>query len=536
MKPKMNERRIILLIRYSLPILILITTFFIAVFLSNEHKKNIEQEKRYIEKQYIKDQKEQVKSDLERVYIYLEDKNHDVINDLKKSLKSRVENIYSIINSIYTHDKDMKTKEEIFSEIKEAIRDIRFNGNKGYFFIYTLSGDVILNPVFPKLEGKNLWNYKDAKGTFLLQEMNKILSVKNETFYDWYWKDPEKDPNKQFLKIGFFKKFEPYGIFVGTGYYLDDHIDNLKSELISYISKLRYKDDRYIFVVDDKNNLIVNKHQSLLNQNINSEKLNHLKENIVKLRGLKGEEGVFLKYQLLLDGKEPIEKTSYFLRFEPWDWIIGTGFTMESANKVIKEKQNFLISKYKEYLNNIYVIGFVFLVALLIISYFVSKFIEKSFFNYTTSLEEKQKLLLKSQKIAHLGDWNLDINSMEIYWADTIYEIFGIEDRPEKITLEFFKNIMYEDDWKCFDNSLKLTILNKSEHSCTYRIKKADGSIRWIDCRGEFEPQTNKLIGIIQDITLRKEFEIDKERKEKILYQQSKMAAMGEMIGNIAHQ
>ncbi len=43
-------------------------------------------------------------------------------------------------------------------------------------------------------------------------------------------------------------------------------------------------------------------------------------------------------------------------------------------------------------------------------------------------------------------------------------------------------------------------------------------------------------IALFSDITLQKEQEIVIKENEKILYQQSKMAAMGEMIGNITHQ
>ncbi|MFY9073980.1 MEKHLA domain-containing protein [Malaciobacter mytili] len=44
------------------------------------------------------------------------------------------------------------------------------------------------------------------------------------------------------------------------------------------------------------------------------------------------------------------------------------------------------------------------------------------------------------------------------------------------------------------------------------------------------------LIGVVIDITDITILEKEKEKKEKLLYQQSKMAAMGEMIENIAHQ
>ncbi len=536
MKTKLNERRVILLIRYSLPILILITTLVISIFLTNEHEKNIELEKEYIEQQYIKGEKEQIEIDLQRVYNFIKEKNSNVTIDLKNKLKSKIENIYSIINSIYENNKDKKSKELILEDIKVALRDIRFSEGKGYFFIYTLEGNTILNPLFPHLEGKNLWNYQDSKGTFILQDMNKILQTKDETFYDWYWKNPIKEDNKEYLKIGFFKKFEALNIFVGTGYYLDDHINKLKNEIINHISGLRYKDDRYIFVIDNNDNLIVNKYKNLLNQKIQNISLVEADINIAKLRSLDGGQGIFFRYDLVLDSKDVIDKTSYFIKFQEWDWIIGTGFTMESVNKVIKDKQTFLITKYKQYLNNIYVMGFVFLIFLLLISYFVSTYIEKSFFNYTKSLEEKQSILLKSQEIALMGDWYLDIKKMEAYWSEPIYKLFGISKKVDKVGPAFLKEIMHKDDWSCFENSILSSIDNHTEHSCTYRIIKNDGTIIWIDCRGEYEASTNRIIGIIQDITARKESEMDKEHKEKLLYQQSKMAAMGEMIGNIAHQ
>lgn len=46
----------------------------------------------------------------------------------------------------------------------------------------------------------------------------------------------------------------------------------------------------------------------------------------------------------------------------------------------------------------------------------------------------------------------------------------------------------------------------------------------------------NLIYASAQDITNIKLIEADKKEKEKLFYQQSKMAAMGEMIGNIAHQ
>ena len=50
------------------------------------------------------------------------------------------------------------------------------------------------------------------------------------------------------------------------------------------------------------------------------------------------------------------------------------------------------------------------------------------------------------------------------------------------------------------------------------------------------EKKLINYIALFSDITLQKEQQKLIKENEKILYQQSKMAAMGEMIGNIAHQ
>ena len=96
---------------------------------------------------------------------------------------------------------------------------------------------------------------------------------------------------------------------------------------------------------------------------------------------------------------------------------------------------------------------------------------------------------------------------------------------------------MHPDDWKGFETSLENTINKKSIHACIYRvIRPKDGTTIWIDCRGQLSEDNQKVYGTIQDITKRKLLENEKDQKEALLFQQSKLASMGEMLGNIAHQ
>jgi len=93
-----EEKRLVLIIRYSLPIFIIFITILASILVTYEHKNNIQSEKEYIENQYIIDQKEVIKADLNRVYKYIDNKEKKTKENLQIDLRNRVNNAYSILN------------------------------------------------------------------------------------------------------------------------------------------------------------------------------------------------------------------------------------------------------------------------------------------------------------------------------------------------------------------------------------------------------------------------------------------------------
>ncbi len=54
------------------------------------------------------------------------------------------------------------------------------------------------------------------------------------------------------------------------------------------------------------------------------------------------------------------------------------------------------------------------------------------------SLKESEKGLAEAQKMAHLGNWDWDIVTDELYWSDEIYRIFGrILKNSAQLTMHF---------------------------------------------------------------------------------------------------
>jgi len=527
----MKERTLVNVIKYSPSIFILLLTIVISILVYKEHKSNIEAEKNLIMTTQIEDEKSDIQFWIDSITQSMIMIKKNTENDLKNNLRNQVHNAYEIAYRIFNKYKNEKTKEEITDIIKTSLRSIRNNEGRGYFFIYEMDGTNILNSDFPEIEGTSLWNYKDLKGVFLLQEMNKILSQKSETFYDWYW-HKSTDKKKEYKKVGLFKKFEPYNWFIGTGEYVDDFEESLKKKILNYISKIRYKDDRYIFITDENAKVLSHKYTNLIGLDI-TKSIKDFKQYYENKEMFSN--GKFIEYPFKEDNIN--KKISYARWIKEWNWVIGTGFNFDKINDKIIQRQNHLETKYNEYLKETIFLSSILIFILLVISHIISRYVEKSFYKYKSSLEEKHKTLIKAQKTASIGDWKFDIKTQEAYWSDEILNILGIEKLKEKAGPTFLKKIMHPDDWKGFESSLKNTMNKKTDHACIYRIiRPKDKNIIWIDCRGQLSEDNQKIYGTIQDITKRRLLEDEKDQKEALLFQQSKLASMGEMLGNIAHQ
>jgi signal transduction histidine kinase len=333
-----------------------------------------------------------------------------------RELKEEINQAHQIASQIYLNNvnKPDYSKEKTLKLIKESLREIKFNIYNDYIFIYEMTGKVILNTKFPDLENKNLWNYKDEEGTLIVQEMNKILQDKNETYYDWYWKKNEKNniPEK---KRGYFKKFEPYDLFIGTGYYESDFINETKKRILSKLNSFKLKAPEHIFIYDKEGTCLVNPKKELIGVNrINSKNKDGIKvlKNILDFT-VKNKEG-FIEYNgsVVLNKKLKYNgKISFVKLYENWNWIIGSGFYLEELAKKIEKKKNKLILSNQKDIQNITILAIVITIIMLIISFYLSKLVEKTFSDYKIQVSEemnksleKEKLLINQSKMATMGE------------------------------------------------------------------------------------------------------------------------------------
>lgn len=92
-------------------------------------------------------------------------------------------------------------------------------GNDGYFFVYDQQGKNLMHPRQPELEGKNLWEWRDASGSPTIQHLI-ALANQGGGYERYLWQKPSSQTVAP--KLGYVVAIPRWGWVLGTGIYLDD--------------------------------------------------------------------------------------------------------------------------------------------------------------------------------------------------------------------------------------------------------------------------------------------------------------------------
>lgn len=184
-------------------------------------------------------------------------------------------------------------------------------------------------------------------------------------------------------------------------------------------------------------------------------------------------------------------------------------------------------------------------------------------------IEAKNKLEITIEA-SKIGIWEWDTTRDVIVWDKNCYEMLGYKYNEFEINYQIWSSLIHPDDIDTSNQTVQERLMNKDTFAIEFRYKRADGNWTWIEGRGKVvlkdeNGKPTKLVGTHLDITKIKEYEnilkdevakktkelntlnlhlqekidleVEKNRKQDaMLQQQSRLAAMGEMMGNIAHQ
>jgi methyl-accepting chemotaxis protein len=89
-----------------------------------------------------------------------------------------------------------------------------------YFWINDMTPKMVMHPIKPELDGKDLGEMKDPAGNRLFMGFVDVVKSQGAGFYSYLW--PKPGFEQPVSKISYVKGFAPWGWIIGTGIYLDD--------------------------------------------------------------------------------------------------------------------------------------------------------------------------------------------------------------------------------------------------------------------------------------------------------------------------
>lgn len=109
--------------------------------------------------------------------------------------------------------------EQAKSQALESIKSLRY-GKGEYLWINDMYPRMVMHPVKPELDGKDLSSIQDKGGKKLFVEFVNVVKKDGEGFVEYYWPKPgEAEPVQ---KISYVKGFKNWNWLVGSGIYVDD--------------------------------------------------------------------------------------------------------------------------------------------------------------------------------------------------------------------------------------------------------------------------------------------------------------------------
>ena len=244
-------------------------------------------------------------------------------------------------NILVNHYANNKNDSDIKDQLIELVKNSKY-GKSGYFWINDTNPTMIMHPIKPSINGKDLFNVKDPNGKKLFVEMAKVSQNSSKGFVDYQWAKPGYDKPQD--KVSYIFTFKPFNWVIGTGEYVDNVTAQMQKDALQTVAQMKYGKEsskNYFWINDKTPKMIMHPIKASLDgTDLSDVKDPNGKKLFVEMANVVSEKGYgYVNYQWAKPGfDKPQDKVSYIFTFKPFNWVIGTGEYVDNVTAQMQKE------------------------------------------------------------------------------------------------------------------------------------------------------------------------------------------------------